>query len=354
MADDEELSLKFYERGRPEVHSVAAVALAQSLDAFQRLVHLTAMRREGRTPGRRVRPTSDIQARYRLVCDLPRPGSFVAPVRLNEHDLLTPSDSALILGEVGELLAAVGRQDENWILKALPDPVWRRFSLDAIERLAPPASTDTELEIQRAGVRIVDTGASRTFVERLTRDTTKSKMRECVIGQFKKIDFVTRQITIRHMRTGRDLSCSYEPLVEETLLDHPRDTLLVFGTVTRDASGQPESIGEVDHIEVVDEDPLSISAVQVGNDTIEPTEPILADVKFDEAESLYTATLLNLSVSTFAETREGLADAVESELALLWRRYATADDGRLTPAAQTLKKRMQKAFRRMPSAPQAS
>lgn len=354
MAEDTELSLKFYERGRPDVHSVAAAALAQSLDAFQRLVHLTAMRREGRTPGRRVRPTSDIQARYRVVCDVPSPGSYIAPVRLSAHDLLTPADSAVVFSEVGELLAAVGRQDESWILKRLPDPTWRRFSLDAIERLAPPATTETELEIHRAGIRIVDTGAVRNFVEKLARDTTKSEMRECVVGQFKKIDFVTRQITIRHLRTGRDLTCTYEQLVEDTLLDHPRDTLLVFGTVTRDASGQPESIGEVDHIEVVDEEPISIAAVQVGNDTIEPIEPISADVKFDESESLYTATLAGLSVSTFAETREGLADAVESELALLWRRYASEQDVRLTPAAQTLKRRMQKAFRRASSASQAS
>jgi hypothetical protein len=41
---------------------------------------LTAMRREGRTPGRRIRPSADLQARYRLFCDAPLPGSFISPV----------------------------------------------------------------------------------------------------------------------------------------------------------------------------------------------------------------------------------------------------------------------------------
>lgn len=354
MADAEELVLKFHERGRPEAHTVAASALAQSLDALQRLVHLTAMRREGFTPGRRIRPSADIQARYRLVCDLPAAGSYSAPVRILDSDLLSPASSAAVLEEVGGLLAAVGRQDEAWIVNRLPDPTWRRFSLDAIDRMAPAPATGTDLEVLRGGIRIIDTGVARLFVERLTRDASRSRMREAVIGEFKRIDFIARQITLRHAGTGRDLTCSYEPTVEETLLDHPRDTLLVFGTVTRDAAGRPESIGDVDHIEVIDEEPISVAPVQVGNDLIEPTEPIEAEVRFDERDSLYTATIPSLSISTFAETRDGLSDAVESELSLLWKHYAGADDAKLTPAAQTLKRRMQAAFRKVSNATQAS
>ena len=41
------------------------------LTPCSRLVHLTAMRREGRLPGRRIRPSGDLQARYRLFCDIP-------------------------------------------------------------------------------------------------------------------------------------------------------------------------------------------------------------------------------------------------------------------------------------------
>jgi hypothetical protein len=134
-----QLTLRFYERGRPEVNTVAAAALAQSLDALQRLVHLTAMRREGRTPGRRIRPSADLQARYRLFCDTPLPGSFISPVHLGSGDLA--SESAMVMSEVGGLLAAVGREDEPAIVKMLPDPVWRRFSMDAIERMAPPSTT---------------------------------------------------------------------------------------------------------------------------------------------------------------------------------------------------------------------
>jgi hypothetical protein len=351
MGEAPELTLRFYERGSPEANTVAAAALAQSLDALQRLVHVTAMRREGRTPGRRVRPSADLQARYRLFCDTPLPGSYISPVHLGRGDLA--SEPVAVMAEVGALLAAVGRQDEAGVVKILPDPVWRRFSMDAIERMAPPSTTDTELEILSGGVRIVDTGSARLFVEKLARATSLSKVREAVVGQFKRIDFVTRQITIRHIQTERDLTCTYEPLVEESLLDHPRDILLVFGTITRDTAGYPVSIGEVDHIEAIDADPYPIPGVRIGNERLEPVEPLQAEVGFDEEEALYTAAIPSLSINTFAETRDGLIDALHSELSLLWRRYALAEDESLTPAALVLKRRMLETFSRNVDAPQA-
>jgi hypothetical protein len=346
-----QLTLRFYERGRPEVNTVAAAALAQSLDALQRLVHLTAMRREGRTPGRRIRPSADLQARYRLFCDTPLPGSFISPVHLGSGDLA--SESLTVMSEVGGLLAAVGREDEPAIVNMLPDPVWRRFSMDAIERMAPPSTTETELEVLREGIRIIDTGSARAFVEKLARATSLSKVREAVVGQFKRIDFVTRQITIRHTQTERDLTCTYELLVEENLLAHPRDTLLVFGTVTRDAAGYPISIAEVDHIEAIDSDPYPIPALFIENQRLEPIQGLHAEVGFDEGETLYTAAIPSLSVNTFAETRDGLIDALHSELSLLWRRYALAQDEMLTPAAQALKRKMLETFRRDTDAPKA-
>ena len=70
-------------------------------------------------------------------------------------------------------------------------------------------------------------------------------VRGSVVGYFKKIDFSRREITIFHKETARDLSCVYEDYVEESLLDHPRDLLLLFGTVARDAEGRPVSIHDV-------------------------------------------------------------------------------------------------------------
>jgi hypothetical protein len=350
----DELVLRFYELADPGSHWVAAAALAQALDALQRLVHLTGMRLEGRIPGRRIRPSADIQSRYRLVCDIPREGSYISPVRMLGHGLLSPAESERVLSAVAIVLEAVGKQDEQEVVRVLPDETWRRFSLDAIERLAPPQATGTELLVQRGHSTIIDTAKVRNFIEKLARNSAKLAAREAVVGQFKRIDFVARQITIRHVATARDLTCTYDASVEESLLDHPRDTLLVFGTVTRDAAGRPESIEDVDHIEAVDIDPIRISDVPVMNQHIEPLEDLAAAVEFEEVDAVYTAKIPSLDVNVFAETRDELEDALASELALLWKRYATVQDDKLTPAARGLKRRMLESFRTVADAPQTS
>ncbi|MBK8908482.1 MAG: hypothetical protein IPM60_11425 [Rhodospirillales bacterium] len=236
-------------------------ALVHSLDALQRLIHLIAMRRDGRTPGRRIRPSADIQNRYRLVCEIPKTGSYIAPVRFEGGDLLSPADTATVLTELDALLSAVGAENEGAFIAAIPDDTWRRFYLEALDRLSPPPTTGAELEISHAGKTLFETRQSRSFVERLVRAPTKQVVRGSVVGEFKKIDFSRQEITIRHTQTGRDLSCLYEAYVEESLLEHPRDQLLVFGTVTRDEKGLPVSIENVDHIEPVDLESISVGAI---------------------------------------------------------------------------------------------
>ena len=344
-AEPNDLILRFYDPKRPGVHTTPVSALAQSLEALQRLVHLTAMRREGRTPGRRIRPSADIQARYRLVCDIPTEGSYISPVRIEKAELAGLADTADIMNEVERLLEAVGFGDQNRFAATVPDETWRGFVLDALERVVPPPIAGVELEIRRSGRSLLNTVSARSFVERLARDTARKVVRGSVVGEFKRIDFARQELTIRHAETGRDLSCQYEVHVEESLLDHPRDLLLVFGSVTRDAEGQPLSIEDVDHIEPVDLSPLPVGPVAVGNVTVTPTETLSASVSFDESDAVYVADISPLNVSVFAETREMLTFALEDEIALLWKRYANAPDAKLTPAAQALKRRTLQAFR---------
>jgi hypothetical protein len=342
---DNNLKLRFYDPKEPDAPSTAASALAQSLEALQRLVHLVAMRREGRTPGKRIRPSADIQARYRLICDLPQRGSYISPVRVEGADLLAREGTHAVVAEIDALLSAVAAHDERALGEAVPDETWRRFYLDALERIVPQPITGVELEIMRGARILVNTIHARPFVERLARAPSRKSVRGSVIGELKRIDFLKQEITIRHRETGRDLSCLYESHVEESLLDHPRDLLLVFGTVTRDAEGRPLSIEDVDHIEPVNLDPEPIEEIIVENLHIVPLEPISADVSFDEEDAVYLASISSVGVSVFAEKRDSLREALHDEIVILWKRYASASDDKLTRAARALKRRVLEAFR---------
>jgi hypothetical protein len=309
---DVKLKLRFYDPKEPNAHSTVASALAQSLEALQRLVHLVAMRREGRAPGKR--PSADIQARYRLICDLPQCGSYISPVRVEGADLLAREGTHAVVVEIDALLSAIGASNERALC--------------------------VELEIMRGARILIDTIYARPFVERLARASSRKSVRGSVIG-----DFLKQEITIRHRETGRDLSCLYESHVEESLLDHPRDLLLVFGTVTRDADGRPLSIEDVDHIEPVNLDPEAIEEIIADNLRIVPLEPISAGVSFDEEDAVYIASISSLAVSVFAERRDSLREALRDEIVILWKRYASAPDDKLTRAARALKRRVLEAFR---------
>lgn len=353
VAPDDTLDLRFSNLRRPETPSVAALALANALDALQRLVHMIAMRREGRVPGFRIRPSKDIQNRYQLVCEPGRAGSYIAPIRIVGPELLSALDTDAVLGDLHALLAAVGAEDEHAFLAAAQDETWRKFYLEALERLSPPLSTNAELEILRKGEPVLNTSRSRAFVEHLARVSTRQATQGAVVGVFKKIDFSRKEITIRHRETGRDLTCVYEDHVEDNLLDHPRDLLLVFGAVTRDENRLPVSIEDVNHIEPVDLEQISIELVAVGEKAVAPSRPLFASVTFDEADALYLANVEPLEITVHAETREMLSAAIEDEIAVLWSRYACASDEKLTPAAVALKQRVLSVFREVTDAAQA-
>lgn len=341
---DDSLFLRFYEPKRPDVHSTAASVLAQSLDALQRLVYLVAMQREGWTPRQRVRPPAGLQSRYRLVCNLPQPGSFVSPVRIEGNGLLASGDIGAVVKVIDVLLTAIGKSDENAFITVVPDETWQRYYLDTLARIVPHSLSGIELEISHIERVLVDTTKARPFIDRLARTPSRISVRGSLIGEFKRIDFMRQEITVRHRQTGRDLSCNYEPHVEESLLHHPRDLLLVFGTVTRDHEGMPVSIDSVDHIEPVNLESEEIEAVIAGNLRVVPKEKISAEVSFDETDAVYIAAIPDLGISVFSEKREDLRDALDDEIALLWKRYAAAPDEKLTRAAQVLKQRMLDTF----------
>lgn len=345
MSADQTLQLRFFEPKRPQVASAPATALVHSLDELQRLVHLIAMRREGRAPGRRIRPSADIQNRYRLVCEVPTAGSYIVPVRIEGAELLAQTDTAAVFADLEELLSAVGAEDEAAFRAAAPDNTWRRFYLEALDRLSPPPISRAELEITYAGKPLVETPQLRVFVERLVRASSKQGIRGSVVGEFKKIDFSRREITIRHKDTSRDLTCVYEDHVQQSLLEHPGDLLLVLGTVTRDEKGLPVSIEDVDPIEPVDLEDIPIGLVPVGDRALTPTEPLSASVSFDEADALYLAEVESLGLSVCGETREMLNAAIEDDIVVLWSRYASAPDEKLTRAALALKARVRATFR---------
>jgi hypothetical protein len=209
--------------------------------------------------------------------------------------------------------------------------------------LEDPETARLAREVAQLTGESVDEAVRRALAERLERERRKA-VRASMVGEFMRIDFSRREFTLRHLGTSRDVQCIYEDHVEATLLEHPREVLLVLGMITRDPEGRPISIEDVEHIEPINLAPIEVNQVAADNMKIVAKEPISAIVSFDEVEGVYQAEISGLGVSVFAESRDMLEAAVHDELALLWTQYGMSPDEKLTPAAQTLKRRVLATF----------
>lgn len=341
------LQLRFVDQDDPEGHFVSVAAFVQALEALQRLTFVLAMRREGRTPGKRVRPSADIQQRYRLICQLPAEGSFISPVRVQGAELLGAAESSAIMSQLHDVLVAAGQESETDLRRLVPDRQWRRFVLESIESMAPRPNHKTDLHIYSGKTRLISAKRARAFAERVLKSPEPGKERSAIVGTLKEIDFERQLFKIRHEESARIVSAFYDPSIEESLLEHPRDALVLFGVITLNADGLIESISDVDHVEEFDRIPIQITSVNLaGEQTLNAIESVFAAVGFDEEGALYTAVVPEINVDVFSENREELEELVAEEIAILWNHYAEAPDQSLTTAAQALKRRLLARFRK--------
>ncbi len=330
-----------------EPHAVPAEALARALDGFQRIVHLIGMRLEGRTLGRRARPSQDVQRRFVLVCEPPQTGSYEQPLRLITLDpqLVSREELERADADLAGFLRAIGQGDEQRLEDAVTDQTYRRFMLDALAQAMPEPQSGVALEVLANGDRLLSSIAAHAFVEDQRRPRISAASAGVVNGELTEIDFAARRITLRLLGVKKDIACSYEDAVEPTLLEHPRELIQVFGSVAVDARGVPKTIEAVEFIRPIqEEEEISFDSFVVDAKSVRARHKLTINIRFDREEQLFVATVPPLDIETVGETRDDVADGILAEVRLLWRNYAQEDAGRLTASAGRLRSHLLEIF----------
>jgi len=336
-----------------ETPAVPAAALARALEGFQRILHLIGMRLEGRTLDRRARPSQDIQRRFVLICDLPERGSYVQPLRLAARDpqLLSDEELARAQADLSRFISAIGQKDESGLDDAVADTTYRRFMLDALADAMPEPQSDVTLEVLEGGVRLLNSLSDRAFIEEQRRPRLSAVSAGIVNGELTEIDFAERRIKLRLLGLNREIACSYTDAVEATLLEHPRELIQVYGSVSRDSRGAPRRIEAVEFIRPIrEEEDLTVGDYLVGDKLVRPRHALSAKLRFDREEQLFIASAPQLQIETVGETRDDAADGFIAELRVLWRNYARAEDDSLTTPAKQLKRKLLQMFAESPDA----
>jgi hypothetical protein len=336
-----------------ETQTVPAAELARALDGFQRIVHLIGMRLEGRTLSRRARPSQDVQRRFVLFCELSHSGSYEQPLRLMTPNptLLSHEELERADADLGRFLRAIGHRDEKALEDAVADPTYRRFMLDALAQAMPEAQSGMSLEVLADGDQLLNSATAQAFVEDQRRPRLSAPSAGVVNGELIEIDFASRRVRLRLLGPKRDIVCSYEDSAEPTLLEHPRELIQVFGSVSIDGKGVPRAIEAVEFIRPIqEEESIPIDSFFVGNKTIRARRRLAISIRFDREEQLFIATLPPLEIETVGETRNDVAEGIVAELRVLWRNYVQGDEERFTMGARVLKSRLLETFEETPDA----
>lgn len=342
---DRRLDLRYTGEEISSGGAVPAAVLALALGGLQRLVHLLAMRVEGRALNKRARPSADIQQRFPVLCLPPREGSYLSPIVIGRPGApwLDDDETGKIANQLAEIMKAANSGDVVQLDKAVPDPTYRRFMFAALADMLPPAGSGIELEVQQEGHDLFVASRARPLLAR-NRDKAIGQMRGVVTGYLLDIDFAGQRFGLYHPPSERKLSCTYDLDGESMLLDHPLDLIQVVGLVERDEEGGLLRVVRVDEVLEIDASPFDIEGFELDGRRFNANRHLRVELTFEKDDQLFLAILPALDINTFAETREELHGAVLDELRMLWREYAEADDQELASDALALKRELRVIF----------
>ena len=95
-----------------------------------------------------------------------------------------------------------------------------------------------------------------------------------------------------------------------------------------------------DSLESIDLSEFTFERITQGQRELVFSPPLTLEPTLDESKQIFVITDDSLNINVYAQTREQLAEDLESELFFLWDEYAKEDSENLTPKANKLKQEL--------------
>lgn len=324
-----------------EANTVPVSVLVQVLDAAQKSFYLLALMQEGREVRERARVPAEVEQKYKLICGVPKPGSYCVPATLGdvESELFTPDPIRQVAERFRDVGEAITKHAFQKLNELIPSRQMRFKVLENMKLMMPTAGSGWNLAISRKAQQFArfDEDLVPLVQESLKRPEAVG-MVQTITGKLSKIDFVKRVISIIYPVTSRELDCHYDESVEEVLLENRRDLIQVTGYVILDENDVPRSISEVVSINDLDLSPFRVSLIPYGSKSLRFRQQLTLQPASNESFQLLSLQHDDLGIDVYAPTRDGLLNELHDQIVMLWDEYALADYGTLSPKAAALKK----------------
>lgn len=340
-SDPRELRLHF---GGPTAsgHALPAAVLVNSIQKLQHIVHLLAKEHRGEPAGKRL--SADTKVRFGLVCKLPVAGGYDLPVTIGVSTPTAPDEDVYAVAKRFQMVSQSLARDSRAFEHLVSDAEYRRRLVDAYKAIQPPPHLGLELTIEDGeGEPILrHSDLEDVRIHRPETMTAGPIEHERVAGTLVQIVFDKKSIALKHRR-GRTLTATYAPEHEAELLSHPRRLIQVRGNVRYNEAGEPVSIADIDEVAEVDESPMEVEEVVYDNVRYLAKTPLRFDVTFDQADALYDLRG-PFEILLSADSREDLADELETELRLLLADYAEGEPEQMSSDARKLREQLRSRF----------
>jgi hypothetical protein len=318
--------------------------LSQVLSAMQRAVHLLAMQHENVSVRQRERLNKNVEAKYPLLCTIPKPGSYIVPVEIGDPsvELFALDDVEAVGGLFSTCCESISTRDISGLTTAIPDNSRRDRFVEAIRAMSPSQGSGIKAGISQpsGNFRVaLDILHERSKTCLSTATDTERQVRT-VTGRLSEIQFDERKIKIVYPANNRELDCTYSEALEEMLLERPRELIQVTGEVIMDENDLPKKIINVESIEEVDLSPFYLLSIVHAGRTFEFGKPLELTPELDESQQLYCLEKPELGIDVYAYTRDQLDVELKEQIAFLWDAYAQAADEELTGAAIVVKQNL--------------
>lgn len=342
---DTDLELKFDGAAVQRLDGAPAEAVIASLNALQRMIYIIGMRAEGRALSERLKPTIKVKREYAIVCRAPRKGSHIQPFAVAAQSGEIGGSSFAAREKLLATLRAFDSGEEARLEAVVPNARERWFLAKAATGLLPPEGSGLEVMI-RAGSRgpfAFKADRARNLLNTYDTPRPPAIEEETVAGKLRAIDY---QQTIMTIKPGSNpaLRMDYPLSLETWLQTNVRKRLKISGRPNINARGDISSFAEIYNVVELEPNLKPIDRFTSGGKRFGTTRPISLPVTVLWADRLFSFADHRLGIDVVVENLSELRDGVLSELDLVWRQYAQADDDELDEEAVEVKRHLLSRF----------